>query len=399
MKRLVIIALLLIAAPAVAQQDETARLRAEIARYEAEIKSCNDLIAKAKKDQTISEGELKITRTQLAKRREMITSLGKQVNAIEKEIYGRRGDISRLERDMKALRGEYADMVYAAWKNHKHNDFLLFLFSAPDFNAATRRADFMRRYNRARQEKAAQIAALAEEMHVKVSALDATRAELDATRQTQNREASTLAADEKQYTSKVQQLAADQKGLQKQIAEKQALRQKAQAQIDEIIAAEIRRAREATMSDADQRALAALSGRFDQNRGKLPHPISGGVIIDKFGKHPHPLDPKLSVNNPGINIAGPGGAAARCVFEGEVMATGTSTGYNKFVLVRHGNYITLYANLVSTSVRQGAKVDAGQTVGRIDNSSNTDNNFLHFEVNNMASGEAQPLNPELWLRK
>ncbi len=400
MRRLLVICAMLSAALCgYAQNDEIERLREEMARYEAEIKACNNLIAKAEKDQTISEGELKITRTKLAKRREMIASLGKQVGAIEKEIAGRRKDISQLERDLKTLRTEYADMVYAAWKNHKNNDFLLFLFSAPDFNAATRRADFMRRYNRARQEKATQIAALSDDIRKKVSTLDATRTELDATQKSQNREATTLAAEEKQYASKVQQLTASQKDLQKQVAEKQALRRKAQEQIDEIIAAEVRRAQGAAMSDADQRALAALSGRFDQNRGRLPYPIAGGVVIDKFGRHANAIDPKLSVNNPGVHIAGPGGAAVKCVFEGEVMATGTTPLFNKFVLVRHGNYISLYANLMSTSVRQGAKVDAGQVLGRIDNDSNTDNNFLHFQINEMTEGAPKALNPELWLRR
>lgn len=395
-----ILILMLFAGLCVAQQnDEVARLREEMARYEAEIKTYNNLINKARKDQTLSESELKMTRAQLAKRREMVASLGKQVGAIEREIAGRRGDISRLEKDLKTLRSEYADMVYAAWKNHKNNDFLLFLFSAPDFNAATRRADFMRRYNRARQEKAEQISSLSADIKTKVSALDATRTELDATRKNQNREATSLAADEKQYASKVQQLSAEQKDLRERIARNEESRQKAQAQIDEIIAAEMRRAQEAVMSDADQRALAALSGRFDQNRGRLPYPIAGGVIIDKFGRHAHAVDSRVSINNPGVEIAGSGGAAVKCVFEGEVMSIATTSWYNKIVFVKHGNYLTVYAKLVSTSVRQGAKVEAGQTLGRIDNSSNPDNNVLHFEIHNMADGEAKRLNPELWLRR
>jgi septal ring factor EnvC (AmiA/AmiB activator) len=394
MRRLLVIILSLIALHTHAQSDEMARLREQIARYEADIKACNALIAKSKKDQTSSESELKIVRAQLAKRREMVASLGKQVAAIENEIGSRRGDISRLERDLKTLRGEYADMVYAAWKNQKNNDFLLFLFSAPDFNAATRRADYMRRYNRARQEKAAEITALSDNIRAKVSSLDATRAELAATRKTQSSEATSLAADEKQYTTKVKQLTADQKKLQKQIAERQASQRKAQAQIDELIAAEVRRAQSAVLSDAEQRAFAELSGRFDQNRGKLPYPITGGVVIDKFGNHAHALTSTTTINNPGINIAGGGGAAVRCVFEGEVAIIGSNDRYY-VMIVRHGSYFTVYGNLVSTSVRIGAKVAAGQVLGRIDNSSNTDNNYLHFEIVNGTTR----LNPELWLRR
>lgn len=406
MKRLPVIIMFLVISltgglrAAAQQSGEMERLRREIAQYEADIKACNDLIAKSKKNQSTTESQLKIVRTQLAKRREMVGTLEKQVGAIEREISGRRSDISRLQGDLETLRRDYAEMVYAAWKNHKYNDFLLFLFSADDFNAATRRTDFMRRYNRARQDKAGQIASLSDTIRNQVSELDATRTELDATRQTHTREASSLAKDEKQHSANVKKLAADQKDLRKQISEKEALRKKVQAQIDELIAAEVRRAQGKSMSEADLRALAELSGRFDQNMGKLPYPISGGVIVDRFGEHAHAVEPGMRVNNKGVNIAGSGGAAVKCVFEGEVVVVSSLHNDNRYkiMIVRHGSYFTLYANLVSTSVRMGDKVAAGQTLGRIGN--NPENNALHFEIHReAAAGQSTPLNPEQWLRR
>ncbi len=397
--RTILVLVVLTVAMATAQSDETERLRKQIAQYEAEIKACNDLIAKAKKDQNTSESQLKVVREQLSQRRAMVASLGEQLKAIEADIVGRRGDITRLNSDLESLKKDYAAMVYDAWKNYRHNDFLLFLFSSKDFNAVARRVDFMRRYNNARQEKAGHLASVSDTIRAEVSKLDSARLELDNTRLTHTREATALAGDEKQFTSQVQKLTADQKDLQKQISEKQALRKKAQARIDQIVAAEVKRASEATMSEADMRALAALSGRFDDNRGSLPYPITGGVIIDRFGEHAHQLASSARVNNPGVNIAGGGGAAVKCVFEGTVAEIVSIPGFNRCILVRHGSYITVYANLVSTSVRKGGRVDAGQTLGRIDNAADADNNFLHFEIHHEESGQTVPLNPELWLRR
>lgn len=404
MKKFLFIFLLLFAANAHGQNDEMARLRKQIAQYEADIEAANKLIARSKKDQSTSESQLKVTRTQLAKRREMVVALGRQVAAIENEMGGKRKDISRLNNNLAQLKKDYAAMVYDAWKNQRHNDFLLFLFSADDFNAASRRADFMRRYNAARRDKAQQIVGISDTIRRRVSALDATRSELDATRAKETRQATTLAGDEKTYAARVKKLAADQKKAQKQIAEKQALRRKAQQQIDAIIAAEARRANasSASLSEADQRALAALSGRFEDNRGRLPYPITGGVVIDHFGEHANretqSTQKSVTVNNKGVNMAGAGGAAVKSVFEGEVIFLGQAGGYNLCVLVRHGDYIAVYTNMASTAVRKGDKVTAGQLLGHIFNSSNPDDNFLHFEITRIVGGQTTPLDPELWLR-
>lgn len=388
--------LLFLILPASAQSDEVERLRKQIAQYEAEIAACNDLIAKSKKSQSVSESQLKVVRTQLSKRREMVAALGKQLDAIEGDITARRSDIMRLEDDLTVLKDDYAKMVYDSWKGRRHNDFMLFLFSASDFNAATRRAEFMRRYNRARAEKARQIGNLSMKIEGEVSELDATRAELDATRKTRNEEATSLARDERTHSASVKKLTADQKNLQKQIAEKQALRRKAQGQIDALIAAEVRRAGGQTLSEADQRAFDALSGRFEDNRGRLPYPVAGGVVTDHFGEHAHQLASSARVNNPGVNITGADGAAVKCVFEGEVTEIVSIPGFNRCILVRHGSFITVYANLLSTSVRKGQRVAAGETLGHLGAG---EEGFLHFEIHAEAGGQTAPQNPELWLRR
>ncbi len=393
---LLILVLVLLAFQGRSQSDEMERLRQQIAQYEVEIKAANDLIEKSKKDQSVSENQLKIVRTQLAKRREMVATLGKQLEAIQGDISTRRSDIMQLEDRLTALKEDYAAMVRDAWKTRKTNDFLLFIFSSKDFNAAVRRSDFMRRYNRARAAKAAEIAALSQEISAQVTDLDATRAQLDETRRTQNREATTLAGDEKKYTSDVRKLTDAQKNLQKQVAEKQALRKKAQSQIDELIAAEVRRSQQSTLSEADQRAFDALSGRFEDNRGRLPYPISGGVVIDRFGEHAHSLASSAKINNPGVNISGADNAVVKCVFEGTVTEIVSIPGMSRCVLVRHGSYITVYANLASTSVRKGSKVAAGQTLGRI---ASGEEAFLHFEIHGESNAKTIPQNPESWLRR
>lgn len=393
---------LAVSAPAFAQGEgdapstpEMEELRRQIRQLEEEIRISTELLDKTQKDRTASESQLKIIREQRDNRRKMIASLEKQLGMIEGDIKSKNKDIERLNANLAALRKDYADMVYAAYKNYKLNNFILFLFSADDFNMASKRADFMRRYNKARQEKAGEIAYLSDSIRGEVSKLDMTRAEMDNTRQTHSKEVVALGKDETQFKNTVSKLTAEQKKLQQQVKDKEEQKNRAQRQIQELVAAEVRRAQGETVSDADLRAIAELSGKFDENKGRLPYPVTGGVIIDRFGEHAHQLVSSTRVNNPGINIAGPGGAAVNCVFEGKVMEIVSIPSYNRCILVRHGNYITVYANLVSVSVRKGDNVRAGQAVGRIDNSSNDDDNFLHFEIHR----ETETLNPEQWLRR
>ncbi len=378
--------------PETSEMDE---LRNQISRYEEEIRISTELLEKTQKDRTASESQLKIIREQLTNRRKMVSSLERQVGMIEGDIRSKNRDIDRLNTQMAVLRKDYAEMVYAAYKNYKLNNFLLFLFSASDFNAGARRADFMRRYNRARQDKATDITHLSDSIRSEVSKLDESRTEMDRTRQTHSREVVSLGKDETQYRNTVSKLTTEQKKIQQQVREKQELIDRAQQKIQELVAAEVRRSQGAAVTDADLQAIAELSGRFDENRGRLPYPISGGVIIDRFGEHSHQLVPNLRTENDGVNIAGPGGSAVKCVFEGRVVEIFSIRAYNLCVLVRHGNYITVYANVASVSVRKGDSVRAGQTIGRIADSANDDDNFLHFEIHR----ETDILNPEQWLRR
>lgn len=370
-------------------------LREQIRRNQEEIRITTELLEKTQKDRSASESQLKIIRTQLANRRKMLSTLEKQMAMIGQDISKKNNDVARLKKQVGKLQKDYAEMVYAAYKNYKLNNFVLFLFASEDFNTATRRMDFMKRYNQMRQQKATSVKRLSDSLRQEVSHLDEARSELDATRNTYSTELSSLGKDESQYKKTVAQLSAEQTKLKKTVKEKQAQIDRAQKQLQEIIAAEVRRARQANISDADQQLLAELSGRFDQNKGRLPFPLKGGVVIDRFGEHAHQLVQNTRVKNPGINIAGVAGAAVNCVFEGKVAEIVSIPTYNRCIIVRHGNYLTVYANMVSISVKKGDTVSAGQMLGRIDSNSDTDANFLHFEIHR----ETETLDPEQWLRR
>ena len=154
---LLILAALFCALNLAAQNQSLDALRDEIRRAEEEIRATNELLAKTKKDKQVTQNQLKLIQNRIRNRKQIIANLEKQTQVINGDIGTKNDTVHAMQNELTQLRKEYADMVYAAYKNYKLNNFLVFLFASKDFNDATRRISYMRRYNRMREQKAARI--------------------------------------------------------------------------------------------------------------------------------------------------------------------------------------------------------------------------------------------------
>ena len=392
---LLILAALFCALNLAAQNQSLDALRDEIRRAEEEILATNELLAKTKKDKQVTQNQLKLIQNRIRNRKQIIANLEKQTQVINGDIGTKNDTVHAMQNELTQLRKEYADMVYAAYKNYKLNNFLVFLFASKDFNDATRRISYMRRYNRMRQQKAEQIKSVADSLHVQIGELENRKAELTKVRDTRTQEVSSLGKDEKQYQSSLSEINTKSGKLSSEIRKKQSQINKLQQRIQAIIAEEARKNRATPKSAAQEEYIANLSGRFDQNKGLLPYPVRGGVIVDRYGVHPHATQKGLMVNNKGVNIASGSGAEVRAVFEGDITQIVFVQGLNNTVIIRHGNYLTTYSNLASVNVKTGDKVTLNQVIGRLSNSDDSDDCVLHFEI----WKETENLNPEQWLRR
>lgn len=196
---LLILAALFCALNLAAQNQSLDALRDEIRRAEEEIRATNELLAKTKKDKQVTQNQLKLIQNRIRNRKQIIANLEKQTQVINGDIGTKNDTVHAMQNELTQLRKEYADMVYAAYKNYKLNNFLVFLFASKDFNDATRRISYMRRYNRMRQQKAEQIKSVADSLHVQIGELENRKAELTKVRDTRTQEVSSLGKDEKQY--------------------------------------------------------------------------------------------------------------------------------------------------------------------------------------------------------
>ena len=380
-----------------AQQLES--LREEIRQAEEEIKMTNQLLSKTQKNQQTTDRQLNLIRNKIRNRKNIISNLEKQSGLIENNIGAKNTTIRSLEQDLNRLRQEYAAMVYDSYKNYKLNNFMLFLFASRDFNDATLRIAYMHRYNRMREQKAAEIDSVSASVGREISSLQSQKEELDKVRRSRNEELTSLDKDETQYRTSSQKLQQEAGKLNSIIKANRKRIEQMQKQIRQIIAEESRKNKAKPQTSEQREFDVKLSGQFEQNTGKLPYPVRG-VIVNNYGLHSHTAIKGVVEKNQGVDIAAEPGAEVRAVFEGEVSQVLLNQWTNKVVLLRHGNYLTLYSNLASVNVKVGYRVTLNQPIGRIASSEDSNDCTLHFEVWKLdAQNNPVNLNPEKWLRR
>lgn len=396
------------------------QLQSEINSLQKEISTANQLLKKTKKDKEMTLNEVNLLDKKIKQRENLIKAYNQQIAVLDEEINTGQSNIKSLNSDLKKLRKEYAKMIVFANKNRSHYDMLGFVFASKDFNQAFRRLRYIREFNEARKVKIDQIVSTERRINDEVEASQKAREEQAAMLKDEKAQQEALQKEKKDLNGQVAKLKKKEGSIQQDIKNKQQQAKKLQKAIDDIIAEEIRKANaeaerkrkeeakknankgKATTAPAPKEkgmaltpAEKKLSSNFVNNKGNLPWPVERGVISSSFGKHASVVSDKVTVTNNGIDIATTEGAQARAVFEGEVASVVKLTGANTVVIIRHGEYFTVYSNLENVTVKRGDKVKTKQNIGTVHTNKTEDKTELHFEL----LKEQNRQNPANWLSK
>lgn len=367
-------------------------------QLQKEISLTNKLLKETKKSTQLSLDELLKLKSKIHARQGLISTLNKEVKYIDDEIIQYTELISTLENDLKKLKDEYAKMIYYAFVNKSAYDKIMFVLASNSFNQAYKRLKYIQQYSEFRKKQAIEIQSTQVEIAEKIQLLDNTKQEKFAVISLQEQEQEKLAVERQEKESVVKNLQGKQAELKNNLSKQQARAKKLQKAIQRIIEEEIRKAREAAKKSGNTskgfpmtpEAL-KLSNSFSSNKGKLPWPVIEGVITDRFGKHPHPVLSGIVINNNGIDISTTKNAQARAVFDGEVSSVAIIPGEGKVVMVRHGEYLSVYSYMSEVFVKKGDKVVTKQDLGvLINDGSKTE---VHLEI---WKGMTK-LNPEYWI--
>jgi septal ring factor EnvC (AmiA/AmiB activator) len=274
----------------------------------------------------------------------------------------------------------------------------MFVFSSEDFNQAMRRMRYIQELNDLVKEKIEEIKNTQEKINKQLNKNESNKKEIEKVLAKEKEERASLVNDRDKLNKDLASLKKKETQIQKEIKTKEEETKKLKKQIEKIIAEEIRKAKEREEQAKKNNTKSVdynLSNNFAQNKGKLPYPVEQGIITGKYGLNPHPTQPKVTVNNNGVDISTTRGAKARTVFEGEVCFV-TSQGSNNAILIRHGLYFTLYSNIEKVFVKVGDKVTTGQEIGRIHTNVSDGKTILHFEI---WQENKTTVNPSLWIKK
>ena len=287
---------------------------------------------------------------------------------------------------------------------------LMFVLSAESFDQSLRRLRYLRQYAAYRREQAREIERITAEIDEQNRAAEAHRLTRLEALQQKEAEAKRLATDRREENRLLADLKKKEKTLRTQLAAQQKKAARLDGQIEKLIAEEIRKeeARKAAAKAKEKPASGTqpapapakeerlVGGNFEANRGRLPWPVASGVVTGKFGIHPHPVLKAVTTNNKGIYIQTTAGSDARAVYDGVVTQCFAIPGNNNAVIVRHGVYRTVYANLTALYVKEGDKLTAKQRIGKVYTDDLHGNKTeLYFQL----WKEKTLLNPEPWLAK
>ena len=385
-----------------------------------QIAESETLLRSTKKDVKSQLDNLALINGQIADRKKYINAIEQDVKSLNNEINALLRQLKTLQRDLKDKKDKYESSVQYMYRNKSIHEKLLFIFSSENLSQTYRRLRYVREYANFQRLQAVEIERKQKQVNAKKAELEVTRGAKEKLLKEGEAEKKKLEKQEKEKQGILHGLKRKQRGIQSEINKKRRSANKLNAQIDRLIEQEIEKARKRAEEEARKTSAKEgkkptekpvskqpvqkgtvdkfrmnsedrqLSGTFESNKGRLPMPITGPyVIVGRYGQYA--VAKNVRLDNKGIDIRGKEGAKARAVFDGEVSAIFKYNGLSN-VLVRHGNYISVYCNLSSVSVAKGSKVKAREEIGVVQKDA-SGNAVLHFQLRK----ETTKLNPEVWL--
>jgi septal ring factor EnvC (AmiA/AmiB activator) len=372
-----------------------------------EIKQINALLFKTSGQKKSVLTQVEDISQRISARENLIKVTNRQANLLTRNINDNLQKIEQLRDELRELKDDYAQMIRKSYKSKSQQSRIMFLFSSENFLQAYKRLQYIKQYARQRKKQG-------ESINEKARLLQQLNKDLIDKKKkkelliTENEGAKKkLEQEKKDQEVLVASLRKDEGKFSSQIKKKQKEEAAIERQIEDLIKAAIAKANKEAetknniKSEKKSTSLALtpeaklLAANFTSNKGKLSWPVERGVVTQSFGSHRHPQFPNVTTNNNGVDITTDANAKARTVFAGEVLQIQQIKGANLAILIRHGDYITIYRNLATVLVKKGDKVSSKQSIGTIYKNPINGKTVLKFYIYKNAT----KMNPADWIYK
>lgn len=357
------------------------------AKIQMEIQEKEQLLKSVKSKERSVVGQLLLQKEKIGLKEKLIKTTEKQTKLLNNDIYINQVKINQLNKDLELLRKDYAAMILKSYKSRSEQSRAMFLLSSENFLQAYKRAQYMKQYASYRKMQGQEIEGKTKQLVGYTNKIVVQKTEKVKLIKENEKEKEEL-EKEKQEQEKIALQIQKEKGkitaeIKKKQQETRKIDQQIQKLVREAIAAANRKTAAANaksnpkITATEKKAIESstkivltpegkiVSDNFKSNKGRLPWPVEKGAISLGYGDQPHPVFKSLMVHNSGIEISTESGSSARAVFAGEVAQVQQITPLKKAVLIKHGDFFTIYQNLSSVNVQVGDKVSAKQTLGKI----------------------------------
>lgn len=384
-------------------------------RINDEISEINSMLSETKANKKSSIGALVNINMKLEKRQDLINTINAEIIEINRDIKESEKQTEQLKANLEKLKNDYARMIVFAQRNQDAYSKIMFVFASENFNQAYARLKYMQQYSEFRKKQAAEIITTQTLLLAKLKELKEQRHEKNVLLGNEEEEKINLSSEKQEQEQVLTELQKKEKELKVQLDKKKQDAIELQLAIKKLIEAEIKRkleesaraeaaaiaakkakeekenktkvVKEKTTKEKEKVIVAdvkpdkekkenlfmpalteeteALSADFSNNRGKLPWPVGKGVICETYGEHEHPAIKGFMMFNNGVEICATKGTQARAVFEGEVTGIAVSPTGGKLVIIRHGEYLSVYSNITDVTVKTGQKVTLKQIIGTV----------------------------------
>jgi septal ring factor EnvC (AmiA/AmiB activator) len=389
------------------QTDTQKKLEERKARLMEEIQLNEKLLREQKKKEKSVVNIIQAQNSKISLREKLIVTNEMQAKLLNDDIYKNQIQLNKLNRELKLLKDDYANMIVKSYKSRSERSRAMFLLSSSSFLQAYKRAQYMKQYAGYRKNQGEEIINKSAEIEVQNKKLAEVKNEKIQLIAEQEKEKSVLEEERKEQQKLVNSIKKDQKKLVAEINKKQKEAREIDRKIQELIRAAIAEANKKTAKKSGAKTVSTgtssskivltpegkiISDNFKANKGRLPWPVKKGFVSIKFGSQPHPVVKTTQINSNGVEITTDQGADAIAVFGGEVFLVQIITPIKKAVYVQHGDFITVYYNLSSVNVSKGDKVKEKQVIGKIFTDGNGKTAIKFSVLQNDVF-----LNPQSWL--
>jgi septal ring factor EnvC (AmiA/AmiB activator) len=404
-KTLFLFLVLIVALPSFAQKRK--KLENQRKKLIQEIRVTTNLLQKTKKTKKATLERFLTLQKQIKKRQKLIQTLNEEINFTNKSINRSVDVVGFLEDDVARLKEEYSEMLRMAYRQKLNKSHLLFIFSSGSFNEAFRRWQYLKQYDGYRQKQSRLILETQNTLNTKVVSLEERKVEKQKLLKSEERQAKLLRAERVAKDELLEKLKGDESRLTGDLRAKEKAKEKLNVAIENIIRDEMARRRREERNSAtagnsnsskkSDRTVAenAVTKGFLQLKGRMPWPVSKGVITSYFGKQAHPTIKTIEITNNGIDIQTDANAEVRAIHRGKVIGKQFIPGHDYMVILQHGNYYTVYSHLEEVFVQKGETVKGRQVIGKVSTDGTTRSSEVHFEV----WKEKVRLNPTHWVRR